>query len=70
MSASTKKSKELASLRKEQGRGHGYFGDNNDKDKDFEKQKSMKSNFLVKTETKQADATGAVTFYNLPIGKY
>ena len=67
---SAKTTKSVNHIPKIQGRGHGFFGDDNDKDKEAVKQKERESNFLVRSDAKTTDVAGSVTFYNVPIGKY
>lgn len=51
-------------------RGFGYFGDDNDKVRELERQKELEKIMRVPTQTGSTDENGIVTFENLPVGLY
>lgn len=51
-------------------RGLGYFGDDNDKIRELEKQKDLEKIMRVPTQTGSTDENGIVTFEDLPVGLY
>ncbi len=51
-------------------RGLGFFGDDNDKVRELERQRESERIMRVPTQTGTTDANGSITFENLPVGLY